>query len=243
MPTPTEIASEKERLYESTSLRDDLNDNEATILLEWGESQVDRLARDFPDEFEEKTRFLRQLLKNINRFVGQREFNDDAGQAKYMKKVSMYLEPLGWTDVSESDLFNAVPDDKANMLANLLAIIRVLSPESDTASAPSNTDSPATSIGAHTEATPLNTDSPATSLDANDNLIMALEQSAETIVEEIIDPIFTAETFPMIDAEDVVETADTPSQVTADESENDEPYRKQFNKFLEVFSNHDEEEE
>ncbi|MEO1290154.1 MAG: hypothetical protein AAFV93_20575 [Chloroflexota bacterium] len=89
------IASEKERLYESASLRDDLNDSEAKILLEWGESQVERLAQEYPDEFEKKGRFLRQLLKNINRFVGQREFNEADGQREYISKFVKYLEPLG----------------------------------------------------------------------------------------------------------------------------------------------------
>ena len=129
MPTPDAMATEKERLYESSSLRDDLNDAEATVLLEWGESQLQRLANEFPDEFEAKARFLRQLLKNINRFVGQREFNEMEGQLKYMSKVSMYLEPLGWNNVSSNDIFAELPDDKANMTGNLLAIIRVLSPK------------------------------------------------------------------------------------------------------------------
>lgn len=132
MPTSDAMATEKERLYESSSLRDDLNDAEATILLEWGESQLQRLAEEFPDEFEAKARFLRQLLKNINRFVGQREFNKMDGQLKYMSKVSMYLEPLGWENVSSDDLFAELPEDKANMSGNLLAIIRVLSPKAET---------------------------------------------------------------------------------------------------------------
>lgn len=150
MSTPDAMATEKERLYESSSLRDDLNDAEATILLEWGESQLNRLAEAFPDEFEAKARFLRQLLKNINRFVGQREFNDMTGQAKYMSKVSMYLEPLGWENLSSDDLFNALPEDKANMSANLIAIIRVLSPkvaEEKPPDAPSNPDVIASGAG------------------------------------------------------------------------------------------------
>ena len=143
MPTPDAITTEKERIYSSSSLRDDLNDAEATVLLEWGESQLQRLAEVFPDEFEAKARFLRQLLKNINRFVGQREFNDMTGQAKYMSKISMYLEPLGWENLSSDDLFNALPEDKADMSANLIAIIRVLSPkvaEEVPSDAPSNPD-------------------------------------------------------------------------------------------------------
>lgn len=130
MPTPKEIAAEQERLYESSSLRDDLNDSEATVLLNWGQQQVERLAKDYPEEFEAKCRFLRQMLKNINRFVGQREFNDAAGQQKYMKKVAMYLEPLGFSSVTQEGLFARLPDDPANMAGNLDAILRTLSPPS-----------------------------------------------------------------------------------------------------------------
>ncbi|MGJ3237442.1 MAG: hypothetical protein ACFE0Q_01925 [Anaerolineae bacterium] len=129
MVSTDDMMLNKERLYESSSLRDDLNDAEATVLLEWGESQLERLAQDFPEEFEQKARFLRQLLKNINRFVGQREFNEIDGQQKYMSKISMYLEPLGWAGIDEAQLFEALPEDKADMAANLAAILRVLSPD------------------------------------------------------------------------------------------------------------------
>lgn len=128
MPTPDELVANKERLYESASLRDDLNDDEATILLKWGEEQVERIAADFPDEFEQKCRFLRQLIKNINRFVGQREFNEYEGQQKYMSKVSMYLPQLGWEGITEEQLFSLLPEDKADMNSNLHAILELLSP-------------------------------------------------------------------------------------------------------------------
>lgn len=128
MPSAEEIASQKERLYESSSLRDDLNDSEATVLLDWAQGQIDRLAEEFPDNFEKQARFLRQLLKAINRFVGQREFNEMEGQAKYMGKIIMYLKPLGWDNISADDVFAILPDDKADMASNLTAILAVLSP-------------------------------------------------------------------------------------------------------------------
>lgn len=219
MPTPEEISSEKQRLYESASLRDDLNDNEATILLEWGESQVDRLAVDFPDEFEAKARFLRQLLKNVNRFVGQREFNDQAGQEKYMKKVGMYLEPLGWTDLSTGDLFEVLPDDKANMFANLMAIIRILSAKEDS-EADMVSDEP-----------PSNDASPS---------VIALEDNAEKIIEDIIDPIFSAEAYHSIGARDINDKNEAVSDNTEAEDDTSEP--NAFGKFLGGIFNHGEEE-
>ena len=128
-----DIQSEKERLYESSSLRDDLPDEPATVLLEWGEGQVERLAEDFPDELEQKARFLRQVIKNINRFVGQREYNDAAGQADYMNKVVMYLPELGWDDVSQDDLMASLPHDATDLMANTKAILNTLTPPNLTA--------------------------------------------------------------------------------------------------------------
>ncbi|MDQ7027446.1 MAG: hypothetical protein Q9P01_15960 [Anaerolineae bacterium] len=130
MPSPDDIAKEQEKLYESASLRDDLNDAEGAVLLDWGQTQVTQMAQRFPDEFEKKTRFLRQLIKNINRFVGQREFNDRDGQGKYMLKVVKYLEALGYT-ADEKTLFAALPTDPKDMMANLKAILTTLTPQTE----------------------------------------------------------------------------------------------------------------
>lgn len=128
-PADETIAAEEERLYESASLRDDLNDEEAQTLLTWGQQQVRRLAAEYPENFEQQTRFLRQLIKGINRFVGQREFQktrDD--EDNYMKKIMLWLPKLGWDDVTREQLYQALPDDKSDMAGNLQAILRVLSP-------------------------------------------------------------------------------------------------------------------
>lgn len=129
MPGDAEIQAERERLYESTALRDDLMDPEAEILLRWGEGQVERLAREMPDDFEQKSRFLRQLLKHINRFVGQREFNDTAGQAKYLTDVVKWLAPLGFSgDHSVESLLSILPPDAKDMNATLQAVLAALTP-------------------------------------------------------------------------------------------------------------------
>lgn len=129
----TAIQSEQERLYESTSLRDDLNDAEAKLLLKWGEGQIERLAQAYPDNFEKQCRFLRQLLKNINRFVGQREFNDEAGQREYLGKAVKYLEPLGWDSVTADQIMARIPDDATDMNGTLQAVLNVLDGENETA--------------------------------------------------------------------------------------------------------------
>lgn len=161
MPTTEEIQLNKERLYESSSLADDLNDAEAVVLLKWGESQIERLAESHPEDFEQKARFLRQLMKNINRFVGQREFNEMDGQQKYMSKVVKYLEPLGWGGISSAELFAALPDDKTDMASNLNAILKVLDARfaltvvDDTPPADTDTTSADTSIDTENDSSEL----------------------------------------------------------------------------------------
>ncbi len=136
MATPDHIHMERERLYESPSLRDDLNDEEAQVLLSWAEAQVERLAQHYSGEdFAQQARFLRQITKNINRFVGQREFNDHEGQAKYLKKVVMYFPKFavfGWDEITQEDISQRLPADPADMARNLAVILRLLDPPATT---------------------------------------------------------------------------------------------------------------
>jgi len=125
MPTPEAIQSEKERIWESASLRDDIDDAPAEILLKWAEAQVDVMVERFPDDFEQACRWMRQLIKNINRFVGQRQFLDDEGYAKYMNKVEMWLPKLDYA-ITEPQIRAILPDDKEDMMANVKAIIAII---------------------------------------------------------------------------------------------------------------------
>lgn len=120
------IDAERQRLYESASLRDDLDDAEATTLLRWGEEQVQRLAAEYPDDFEQKARFLRQLIKNINRFVGQRQYNDEAGQREYMEKVDKYMAQLGFGDVTGEQIIAQLPSEAEDHAGNLSTILQAL---------------------------------------------------------------------------------------------------------------------
>lgn len=195
MPTPEAIAAEKERLYESSSLRDDLNDSEATVLLTWGEGQIDRLAQAFPDEFEQKARFMRQVLKHINRFVGQREFNDLDGQKKYMDKIGKYLEAVGWADVSTNTLFAALPKDKADMAANLNAILKVLSPSKAVEDAPTDDAPPTDQVSQVAEAQSAIETSPQEdmSLTSQDEAVLQLDNPAMPLLDDpeapAVDPL------------------------------------------------------
>jgi len=136
---PQAIDAERQRLYESAS--DDLDDSEATTLLRWGEAQVQRLAAEYPEEFEQKARFLRQLIKNINRFVGQRQFNDEAGQRTYMEKVSKYMAQLGFGDMTGDDLLAQLPQEKEDHARNLSTILQALGGEPAPSDSPDNAPS------------------------------------------------------------------------------------------------------
>lgn len=129
MPEPSVIEAEKLRLYESPALREDINDDEASILLKWGEEQVLRLAGQDGD-FEKQCQFLRQLIKHINRFVGQREYNDEAGQSEYMEKVVMWLPRLGFPALTAGELMVQLPPNAKDMAATLRAILNTLTPPS-----------------------------------------------------------------------------------------------------------------
>ncbi len=130
MPIPeSDVLKQRQEIYESPALRDDLKDSEADVLLKWGETQVERLATTEPEDFEQTCRFLRQLLKNINRFVGQREFNDRAGQEDYMQKVQQWLPKLGYPDLTIDDLFAGLPEDGKDMAGTLQALLKRLTPD------------------------------------------------------------------------------------------------------------------
>lgn len=63
-----------QRMYEDTSVRDELIDEEAEILLRWGEGQITQLSAQNADPLaaeEALLRFLRMLAR-VNRFVGRR---------------------------------------------------------------------------------------------------------------------------------------------------------------------------
>lgn len=188
MPTAEDIQLNKEKLYESSSLTDDLNDPEAQVLLKWGQGQIDRLATSYPDEFEQKARFLRQLLKNINRFVGQREFNDTAGQEKYMQKVVQYLEPLGWQGITSATFFTALPDDATDMAGTLDTMLQVLdasfkqAPEAP-AFDPTALGNPQTNDDAPT-GTPMTLFNPQSSTDSTDDGSLLENPNLRSINEE-----------------------------------------------------------
>lgn len=139
-----DLEAERQRLYEVPALRDDLNDPEASILLKWADEQLQRLAAQNPPNLEKQVKYFMQMVKGINRFVGQREFNDEAGQQRYMKQITMWLPQLSLFDgITEDMIRSALPEDKADMNANLQGILGVLSPDTAEAETPQDDNPPA----------------------------------------------------------------------------------------------------
>lgn len=138
-----DLDAERQRLYEVPALRDDLNDPEASILLKWADEQLQRLAAQNPPNLEKQVKYFMQMVKGINRFVGQREFNDEAGQQRYMKQITMWLPQLSlFEGVTEDMIRSALPEDKADMNANLQGILRVLTPDTTETEPPENDNPP-----------------------------------------------------------------------------------------------------
>jgi hypothetical protein len=136
MPDEKLLQAELERLYESPALREDLEDREAEVLLKWAETQVARLAAQDTPDFEQQCRFLRQMVKGINRFVGQREFEDAAGHASYMEKVVMWLPKLSYPPYTVAELLAPLPADNKDMAGTLAALLQTLTPTATPAVAP-----------------------------------------------------------------------------------------------------------
>lgn len=123
-----QIEEEKIRLYETPAVREDLDDDDATVLLQWAEQQIDRLAREDGD-FAQKNRFLRQLLARINTLIGQRPYVDAAGEAHYLEALMKVLPLNGYPHLTPEQVLACLPEDRANIRANLTALLELLNRE------------------------------------------------------------------------------------------------------------------
>lgn len=88
------------RLYEDTALSDELPDQAAVVLLQWGEQQLRRLAEQQPDAaaFAVDFAHLRDLLKGINRFLRRRQELEAERLADYLqRRIIEPAQALGWS--------------------------------------------------------------------------------------------------------------------------------------------------
>ena len=90
-------------LYESDSLRSELRDEEASLLLSWGEIRLNDLAKhDLPDsQFDQLSENFRRLMAAINVCVGKRK-TSPSQHLPMMASISSAAEAAGY-DLSPDD--------------------------------------------------------------------------------------------------------------------------------------------
>lgn len=87
--TEDQIQRAVESIYENESLTEELDDDAAEFLLQWGEQQVRRRGEQIFEEarFEQTLHYLRRLMANLNYFVGQRENLEDEEARQIMGEI------------------------------------------------------------------------------------------------------------------------------------------------------------
>lgn len=87
--TEDQIQRAVESIYENESLTEELDDDAAEFLLQWGEQQVRRRGEEIFEEarFEQTLHYLRRLMENLNYFIGQRENLDDEEAREIMGEI------------------------------------------------------------------------------------------------------------------------------------------------------------
>ena len=117
----------KQQLYEDTGSRDELTDEEADVLLKWGEAQIDGLAARGMDDtaFDEAFGHLRGVLKNINRYTGGRTYKSAEELTAMLNTLAAEAQALG-ANVAVEQL--AMPqaqaaDDNIALIQSLTAMV------------------------------------------------------------------------------------------------------------------------
>jgi hypothetical protein len=87
----------RDAILDNSSLRGDLNDNEANILLNWSLDMADSLAGIVQDEIEADEKFgsLRRLIKNIAQFTTRRFDYDPIVLEEILTEMDGYSRHLG----------------------------------------------------------------------------------------------------------------------------------------------------
>ncbi len=88
-PKENKIRSLVEQLYESEGLTDALTDEAATLLLRWGEQQLQNLAQLqlSQTDLQEAAHALRRAIRTVNHLMEQRTELSDAAMIEYLIKL------------------------------------------------------------------------------------------------------------------------------------------------------------
>jgi hypothetical protein len=116
-------------LYEDDSIRSDMTDEEAQVLLGWGEARlVEMAAYELPDtQFDEWCGHLHRLLGSINAFIAKRDEMLSGEQARMMRELPAVAQAAHY-EVSQPELetfFQQQPTlDNQTAISELLGLFR-----------------------------------------------------------------------------------------------------------------------
>jgi hypothetical protein len=130
-----------EQLYENTDVREDLTDDEAQVLLKWGEARIAKLAEQGMDDtqFDEVFDNLLKIMSRINRLVGRRDFSTPEEQQEWMDKIAESAGAMGVSISTEQDTFQQQSAlDNIGAISALTALIDNSPTGEDAPSTPSN---------------------------------------------------------------------------------------------------------
>ena len=101
MDTNNTLQQAIEQLYETANLTDNLIDDDARILLNWGETQLKELAAANlePEQFETFANLVQRVMRVINQLVGQRaELDDEEMRNKMLRLLKQAINLAGGDD-------------------------------------------------------------------------------------------------------------------------------------------------
>jgi len=86
------------RMYEDTSIIDDLQEEPSITLLKWGEGQLKMMANraDDADVFNEQTRDLRRIMKSVNLIAGRAPDLEDEQRRKAVRRLIERAQEMGY---------------------------------------------------------------------------------------------------------------------------------------------------
>lgn len=117
----TDIQGAVQQLYENSSLREDLNDEQAKVVLAWAEKQIPALAEKFPDQaaFDEAFGTLQRIIRGFNRLIGH---GADYSSMQFRDRTAKVVE---WARSIQLPVDDAAIDTFVSEVASMDAVGQV----------------------------------------------------------------------------------------------------------------------
>lgn len=90
-----QIQAEQQRLYEVSSLTDEMEDSTAQVLLEWASAQIPQLAGD-SSQLESRAKKLRRVVGAVNQFVGNGRRMSPEQMPEYLDLIYQSASSVGY---------------------------------------------------------------------------------------------------------------------------------------------------